>query len=154
MGLSGPVPNLDEYRQKRGKTRPSDQKDSSRIHVKQTRPMLPSWLPSTARSCWERTVSDLIDAGIPICKLDRNILARYCMTYASWQPVAVEFAKAEAAVKDTDGGTKKNPLFQIYRDLSAEMLRMETELGLSPKARQRIAQVKDDAEPDDDGDLD
>lgn len=153
MGLSGPVPLADYQRRAHGNTRPSEQKDHRRTKAAVKAPTRPQWLKGHSRNCWERTVP-LLEAMNLLAKCDRNILERYCVTYGIWRPIAEQFTDGDKTYTDKDGKERKHPLFQQYRDLSAELLRMENELGLTPKARMRVAPMGDDDEQPDDGDLD
>lgn len=154
MGLSGPIPIEDAARRRRGVTAPSAQKDTRRTVAKVEKPNKPSWLTGHACTCWDHIVPLLYERGT-IAREDRNAIIRYCMTYAKWREVAFEFMGEAVAVKGENNHVKKTPAFQVYRDLSAELSRLETEFGLTPRARARLAQVVKPSDDDpEDSDLD
>ena len=153
MGLSGPIPIADYQRKARGETRPSDERDATRTSTKVESPNRPDWLKGHAVTCWNHIVPLLIEQGT-IAKCDRNALIRYCITYAKWRDVALEFMNEDATQDDRDGTRRKSPLFQIYRDMGAMLGQLETEFGLTPKARQRIAPVRSSDDDAGDSDLD
>src|SRR5512133_3892335 len=152
MGLSGPIP-IEQGRARRRDPRPSRSKGNPPSPVTAL-PAMPDWLEGEAATCWTRTRSRLVDCAIPISPADEDLLVRYAMTWASWRQLADEYLRCEKLARDfKNGGVKKSPLFQQYKDLGDQLLRMQNELGLTPKARQRIAKAQTD-DAGDDADLD
>jgi P27 family predicted phage terminase small subunit len=151
MGLSGPIPISDYQRKAHGETRPSEQKDSKRTSAKVEAPNCPAWLKGHALTCWKHIVPLLTEQGT-IAKCDRNALIRYCITYAKWREVALEFMVESPTQTDKDKVARKSPLFQIYRDLGGMLAQLEGEFGMTPKARMRVTPVganNDEPDPDD-----
>jgi P27 family predicted phage terminase small subunit len=138
---------------KRGEVRPSVQKDATITRTKCEAPRKPEWLTGHAVTCWNHIVPLLVDQGT-VAKADRNALIRYCITYAKWRDVALEFMGGEASLTDKDGIQRKSPLFQIYRDLGTMLLQLEGEFGLTPKARMRVTPIGGEDDTHDDGLLD
>ena len=151
MGLSGPIP-LDSYAQKRrGETRPSRAKRAPA--TPSDVPIAPEWLTEDAAAVWARTIAALVSQGVPITTADTDLLTRYCMTWVTWKQLADEYLHCEKLAKDYRGSyLKKTPLFTQFKEVGNQLLAMQSELGLTPKARIRLGKVQ--ADDDDDSGLD
>jgi P27 family predicted phage terminase small subunit len=115
----------------------------------------PDHLGAEAREEWGRVATDLHAVGL-LTKIDRAILAEYCVSYGRW--VIAERIIAADAVRDpagagllatTSNGTKvQSPAVGIARRAMHDVARYATELGMTPSARSRVTAVPP-PDPDD-----
>jgi len=87
-------------------------------------PICPAWLGKHAKTTWRYIVPRLADMGV-LGSTDRNTLARYCQLFVRWR-------EAEASGDVT-----------LSIKLSAHLLKLEREFGLTPSARAGLAKPKD-----------
>lgn len=116
------------------------------------KPTEPDWISKRAKAAWRQLVPKLVKAGLAT-SVERNLLARYCTALVEWRdaeafldangttytvmtnPVVVDGKVVQPAqVKSV----REYPQARQARDLSALLLRMERELGMTPSARSRI----------------
>lgn len=103
----------------------------------------PSWLDPLALKEWARIVP-LLKADIPISELDATMIASHCQAYADIQNAV----KLEHELgMQIDG--KANPAVKQIRDATAQMIRIDTELGLSVFARTKIQAKGGGKQPED-----
>jgi P27 family predicted phage terminase small subunit len=109
-------------------------------------PPRPQWLAVEARAYWDELVPELLRLGV-LSLIDAKALARYCQTWARWRK-ADEWIQQHGLtypIKDKDGNVaavQQWPEVGIFNKLSAQLLRLEQEFGLTPAARTRVqAQV-------------
>lgn len=105
-------------------------------------PPCPKWLDPEAKKMWRRVLRHLQAVNL-LTPLDGNILARYCESWVRYKR-AVLFLRqyGETYRINRPDGTLACllpfPQAVMASKLSAELLRMEQELGFSPSARSRI----------------
>jgi len=106
-------------------------------------PEPPAFLIGYAADEWRRVASELHLLGV-LRGVDVQLLAAYCVNYATWR-TAVETLATIAArdpvthgllVRTADGNPRRNPLQKIASDAAIEMLRLRMSLG---SARRRGA---------------
>jgi len=109
-------------------------------------PEPPAFLIGYAADEWRRVASELHLLGV-LRGVDVQLLAAYCVNYATWR-TAVETLATIAArdpvthgllVRTADGNPRRNPLQKIASDAAIEMLRFANEFGIGAAARSRIA---------------
>ena len=143
MGKRGPAPQPAEILRARGSTlakrRAKLGPASSRV-----RPACPEWLDLAARRSWKEIVP-LLDAAGLLSKIDRNVLARYCQTWARWVAAEVELAGGqliEVTTTRRDGSVttklEAHPASVLADRLSSQLGRLEGKLGISPADRVRV----------------
>lgn len=106
-------------------------------------PDRPYWLTNpVACECWAEITATLCRMGLTT-KADAQVLARYCVMFAHWRQ-AQEFIDKNGPVytiKDSEGRAKyvqQWPQVNIATRLADQMLRIETEYGLTPSSRTQI----------------
>lgn len=119
-------------------------------------PCPPSTLGDRARGYWEELVSSLAETGRSVSAADSVPLARYCELRVLYENAMAELLRDGAPqllVTGARGDMKKNPAFQILRDVTSAMAALEDRFGMSPAARARVPEPEID-EDDEDDDLD
>jgi P27 family predicted phage terminase small subunit len=102
----------------------------------------PRWLTKDAKKVWKQLAPQLVLSGV-LTRIDAGTLARYCDAFVRWK-AAMEFLaknKEMYPIKDGDGNIKcwmHWPQVSTYRTLSALLLKIEQEFGLTPASRSRI----------------
>lgn len=104
----------------------------------------PAWLDDTAVAEWHRIVPLLKD-DIPVSELDASMIASHCQAYADVQHAATLVKNAGMVT----GDGKANPAVKQVRDATAQMIRIDEQLGLSVFSRMKM-QVKDGGKKSDD----
>jgi P27 family predicted phage terminase small subunit len=100
-------------------------------------PSCPSHIKGEARKEWRHVVRDLHEQGI-LTKIDRAILASYCIAWGHWVD-AEKHLETEKAVIETDkGNLVQNPYIQISKRSMDQVVKFATELGMTPSSRSRI----------------
>lgn len=99
-----------------------------------TVPPLPAHIPTAAKGVWERIVGELTERGLKDTDLDLAgvlVVALYRHQQASEQI-------RDLLVADGNGRPMVNPLVKVERDQANTIMRVATELGLTPAARLRL----------------
>jgi P27 family predicted phage terminase small subunit len=101
-------------------------------------PVCPEWLSEAARAKWFELIPQLqaVSEGL-LSSVDVHILARYCTLWVLWQKARENIEKhgETIAVKDC---VKLRPQAGLLLRYSRELLRIETEFGMTPKDRARL----------------
>ena len=103
---------------------------------------------ATAATTWFNLCEWLDDMRI-LAQADQCLMAQYCMTYAEYLKYSDYVTKNGVSVPTASGGVTTAPEAHQYNKLSDRLLKLCTELGLTPSARSRIsvAQIEDDDDP-------
>jgi P27 family predicted phage terminase small subunit len=136
MGKRGPIPKSDDQRILEGNPskrplRGESPKPGPGI------PTCPNWLSPAAKREWKRVTPELSRLGI-LSRLDRNILAGYCSTYALWQQAQEVLSKQGTAYVTTKGKLETRPEVEIAKTAAEMMNAFAEELGLTPTSRARM----------------
>ncbi len=139
MGQRGPVPAPDNVRALRGMEplKAPDGAPAKRLVLAPKAPKPPAdLLDQLARAEWNRVVPELNRAGV-LSEVDRGVLVSYCMNWSIMVRAWREIRKGLSA-PDQNGGERKSPLWQVYREAQSLMLSAANMLYLTPTARLRI----------------
>lgn len=109
-------------------------------------PEPPVFLIGHAADEWHRIACELHALGV-LRGVDVQLLAAYCVNYATWRNAIETLATMAASdpithgllVRTTDGNPRRNPLAKIASDAAHDMLRFANEFGIGAAARSRIA---------------
>lgn len=113
-----------------------------------SRPTCPAWLPPAAKAAWRELCPQLHAMGV-LTRVDRHLLAVYCVTWAHWRE-CVEFIDrhglaqpiySESKKKDKPrelGTVKRFPHSQMILALAEKLSKLGDSLGLSPAARSKM----------------
>ena len=86
---------------------------------------------------WKRLVK-ILDGQKVISDAYLNVMELYISTYDTWLE-AEKYVKTHGPfIKDGKGKISANPALKISREASAQLLRIQPELGLTPSSRTRI----------------
>lgn len=148
MGRRGPPPTptkvLDRRGSWRGKVRGPEPT------APPGRPSCPACLTAGAKYAWRQLIAQLEAMGT-LTVVDGHALARYCQMWDQWSRYQRRLAKEGdvVEVEDSAGNTvlRLRPEVGEARRLSAELLRIEREHGLTPAARASLA-VASNREPE------
>ncbi len=99
-------------------------------------------LPKHARDLWKSLAPKLADLGI-LTEVDAAAFELLCLHYGIsvealkevWDPKTKSF---DFTVVTVQGGEKKNPVFQIFKENSTMFKQFATEFGLTPSSRARL----------------
>ncbi len=136
MGSRGPVPKSSEQRRVAG--------SKNRNHASggegpaPARPKMPSWLPKEAQKEWRRVVKELLPYNL-LTKIDADVLAVYCMTFATWRSASETIAAEGCTYKAKKSGLfKQHPAVAIEAAAAARLLQLLKEIAATPAARLRM----------------
>lgn len=116
----------------------------------------PEYLGALGKAMW-RYLAPFLNQSKKIIRADQYLVAQYCSTYeiyrkayADVQKHGIQQAIYKTSLSPVDGkvvskdfqGYKKNPAYNIMSDSLSKMNQMGKELGLSPKARSQLMELK------------
>ena len=107
----------------------------------------PSWLDPLALQEWARIVP-LLKKDIPISELDATLIASHCQAYSDIQRATEQEHKLGMVL---DNG-RANPAVKQVRDATAQMIRTDSELGLTAFSRTKTHAKGEGKQPDDPSD--
>jgi P27 family predicted phage terminase small subunit len=136
MGKRGPIPKTDEQEILEGNPSKRPLRGKSPQPNKGT-PNCPSWLSLEAKREWKRIIPELSRLGL-LSKLDRNILAGYCISYALWQRSQEYLFKQGTVYVTTNGKLQPRPEIAVAKEAGEMMNDFAAELGLTPSSRARM----------------
>lgn len=102
----------------------------------------PKWLKGAmAKAIWEQVQKDTSSIGL-IKKLDGNALARYCRYMGDWVDIDRKLKALGNVVYETDTKHGKmqriHPLFLARDRTESNLIKLEEQLGLTPRSRMAI----------------
>jgi P27 family predicted phage terminase small subunit len=100
-------------------------------------PRCPKHLTGVERETWKRLAGELHDAGV-LAVIDRDALALYCVVYARWLDAEERLRKIGAVISTTNGNLIQNPYLGIANRAAEQMVRLESEFGMTPASRSRV----------------
>lgn len=112
-------------------------------------PPMPSIVAAdpAAKTEWMELCGWLADMGT-LAKADRSLMAIYCTTFSEWVKYMEHVREHGVCVATANGGVTTAPEAHQYNKLSDRMLKLLTELGLTPSARSRIRTPEQNDEED------
>lgn len=102
----------------------------------------PKWLKGAmAKAIWAQIQNDASSVGL-IKKLDNNSLGRYCRYMGDWVDIDRKLKALGNVVYETDTKHGKmqriHPLFLARDRTESNLIRLEEQLGLTPRSRMSI----------------
>lgn len=101
------------------------------------KPRMPSFLDATAKNEWKKVLPILDEMGVT-SKADGTILAVYCQMYSRWVKAEAMLKKDGYTVQCANGYVQPSQWLGIGNTAIKEMKSAMDELGLTPKARQKL----------------
>jgi P27 family predicted phage terminase small subunit len=109
-------------------------------------PSCPRELTAEERREWKRLTAELREAEI-LTRADRALLLLWCQTWTLREKARAEVQKIGGeVVRGPAGGAELNKWYSIARHAEQTLLRIASELGLSPTSRTRLDYELPDAE--------
>ena len=106
--------------------------------VEAAMPKCPTWLKDRrARAHWRKTVKSLMEIGV-LAAIDGDALARLCMTYSRYIDAQAELDESGEVCLNNKGVPVSSPWSRVVESLAAQLLKLETEFGLTPSSRTRV----------------
>ncbi len=142
MGRRGPRPTPTEVLRARGSRRADRNPERQEPEPPPGPPECPAWLNPDAKVVWDQMLGLLSEMGV-LTKADGNALARYAVMFCQWRQ-AQEFITKNGPIFPIRSGTGVTkgfgqfPQVSIAARLSAALLKIEAEFGLTPSSRARI----------------
>ena len=103
-------------------------------------PDKPKGLKAKESQFWDEFGQKLVDMGV-LSEIDLSVFHRYVVTYCEWQHWNTECQKnrGAAAIQVYSTGARQMSVEAVLRKQAAEqLLKLEGQLGLTPRARQAI----------------
>ena len=100
-------------------------------------------LDAVAMECWTNVCTTLDELEI-LTVADQSLLALYCSTYSQWMWLAEAVRDGNCSMRDGKGALKSSPEAQHVHKYADRLLKMMSELGLTPSARSRLHVKKDE----------
>jgi P27 family predicted phage terminase small subunit len=105
-------------------------------------PSAPRWLDKTTKAVYRQVASMLTAMGVGRMP-DANVLCRYCRLWVRWKNADAQIQKFGEVqpMKDKTGKViclALGAFTKLEKSLSADLLRIEQEFGMTPAARARI----------------
>jgi P27 family predicted phage terminase small subunit len=155
MGLRGPARTPTKILALRGSRRVVGRTGEPQPEV--VRPETPPWLAADAKAAYDFLADHLHELGL-LTAIDQGALVRYATLWTSYRRSA-EFVAKNGEVYPVRGkpgpdgkpqvfAFKAYPQAKLMVSLSAELLRLEREFGLTPAARARLEAPPSDEEDD------
>lgn len=148
MGRRGPPATPTAILELRGSWRAAARKKLE-PKAESGRPDKPSWLSPAAAEAWDEVLADLEQLKV-LTTVDGRTLVRYCTLWVRWREAEEALTMGNTMSVPILAGKKKKkvvvgqrivvrPEVRIADSLSAQLLRIEQEFGLTPAARARLA---------------
>lgn len=103
-------------------------------------PRCPAHLDPVAKREWRRLVRPLFEAGI-LTIADRAAFAAYCQAYSLWAEAVTKQRDTPKLLRTPSGYVQQSPWIGIANKQMELMGRFMVELGITPSARSRLADV-------------
>ncbi len=103
-------------------------------------PRCPAHLDDVARKEWRRLARPLFEAGI-LTVADRAAFAAYCQSYSQWAEAVRKQRETPKLIKTPSGYVQQSPWIGIANKQLELMGRYMAELGITPTARSRLADL-------------
>lgn len=111
-------------------------------------PVAPKHVTSdpVANECWINVCTTLDELAI-LTTADQSLMALYCSTYSQWLWLAEMVKDGNCTTLNSNGNAAVSPEAQQVHKYADRLLKMMSELGLTPSSRSRL-HVKKEEETD------
>ena len=100
-----------------------------------------------ASKCWTTICGTLNEMGI-LTLSDASVMELYCVTYSQWRTMAKAVANGNCTSVAPSGNVTTSPEALQVHKYAATLLKLMTELGLTPSSRSRIHAIPPEEEED------
>lgn len=101
---------------------------------KSEKPKAPDGLKGEALAEWSRVTAELEQLG-RLNKVDRAVLATYCLVWATFTAASAEVAANGPVCTYSNGMTAVSPHYKILKEMAMRCESLLAALGLTPAAR-------------------
>ena len=99
----------------------------------------PEWLSGEGRAVWAREFTKLVRNGM-IAETDLSAFAKYCQAFGRYLNAESMVAKqGEVLLAPGSGFPIQNPYLAVSNKAAEQMHKAESEFGLTPSSRSRVA---------------
>jgi len=93
---------------------------------------------AVARAEWYRVVPTLIECR-QVTVTDRAVVIAYCLAWAQWRALDLQAAREPFVIERAAGSVMPNPLVGMAREALTQLVKLSTELGLTPASRAKVS---------------
>lgn len=97
----------------------------------------PDHLSDKAKDEWDRLAGELSRAGV-LTTVDTTTLAAYCEAFAQWVDAKAIVATDGLTIDNAMGATVVHPAVRIADISVKQMVRLASELGITPASRSKV----------------
>ena len=108
----------------------------------------PDWLNTEQREAWDCIVPALVDAGVPLLKIDGVLLASVCVVMARIRRCEEIIERDGLIVKGSRGRERVHPAFRVAARQSNALLGLSKRFGMDPSSRQRLRLTRPQTDAD------
>lgn len=135
--MKGRKPKSKEQMEREGSRRATDERRRNAPDGEHETPECPPTLSKAAREIWNDTIPLLENMGV-LCLSDKNILVRYCNSYALYIQLQNHIDENGTTYEDAYHNPKNRPEFSQLVKITNDINKMESKLGLSPSDRVNV----------------
>lgn len=144
MGERGPISKSTSVRSMGLRGKPSFEPPTQPDEI----PDPPDWLSTEQRETWDWIVPALLDAGVPLLKIDGVLLASVCVVMARIRQCEEIIERDGMIVKGSRGRERIHPAFRAAAQQSRALLQLSRKFGMDPASRQRLRLTRPQTEAD------
>lgn len=127
----------------------SRKKNEEKLTVGSDKIDAPDWLAPTARRHFNRIKEVLADTGL-LTNADVDLITAYAVTLADFQSIEGKINATARYTRTKQDGPKVNGLMREKRNIIAQLVKLQNELALTPRARASLAIAMGDNKGDED----
>lgn len=101
-------------------------------------PEKPTILDGYSAEEWDRITGELGELGV-LARTDRAAITLYCLTYGRYRDALDEVESYGLTSTTASGGTKTSAHVGVLERAEATMIKLLSEFGLTPTARNRVS---------------
>ena len=98
----------------------------------------PDYLQGESLKMWEQEVPKMIASGV-MREIDINAMATYCVIWARWMNAITQLRLYGDVIESPSGMPIKSPYLSIAKQSEDQMGKYESEFGMTPASRRRVA---------------
>jgi P27 family predicted phage terminase small subunit len=107
---------------------------------------VPVYLSAEAAAEWTRLSCELMASKV-LTKVDTGVLALYCQAFGQWVDAQKKLKRGQPVITNSRGDEVVSPWVRISNMAVQQMVKLASELGITPASRSRI-KIEPPAEED------